>query len=744
MRILSLKLENFASYKRCEIDFPSLGNFVVCHGLTGAGKTSLFIDAITFALFGAAYGRKREAAKLVMPPTSTLTRVELVFDLDGRLFKIVRKVSRSGLSVTSDVLLYGPDDLTRVYARGSRIVNAVVEELLGMDYETFLSTVAVRQGDVTSLLLSTRGSERLRLFLRALGIDFEKLRERAKERADELRLRVQRLRDRLRLLEREYVPPERIRSELEKKRRELADVERRLAEIAQELQQLEQERVKLEREKTTLISEITRVEDTLRRVQRARILWNEIASHVDTSDINSLVSALRELRDVLLTLRELRTSLSHAARLKSELELLKRRLSELERQVSRRRALEEEYLTLEARALFAEAALKILQRGERKCPLCGAELTDVAFESLVRGLESDLARLREQAEEVRAELADLREKERELERLRGRLSEVMRRLEEETRRAEQFSQLVVRAKGICERLRLRGDVLSDITGGLSLVDRLLDAARRLEELGFSGELASEDELRSRLSELKRKLTSLEEELKRIEVRAKDLERERLRLARKSGELTSQIKSLEDQLKRSEEIAREIAKIREELPRLEKEMTAYRILAENVFHDRGLPLYILSRYLPAVESRANEFLSRVLPGIRIELKRTVRARESSLDIVVYDHSHAREFMTFSGGEQTLIGFALRLALIDVMTRARLARRPRVLIVDEGFGPLSDELRQRLLDALRDLAREVGQVIVISHVQDVKTYPYFDARVYVEKVGGESRVRIERAR
>jgi len=56
MKINKIILENFASYKKAELDFDKLGNMINMYGSTGSGKTTLIVDVITFCLFARAYG----------------------------------------------------------------------------------------------------------------------------------------------------------------------------------------------------------------------------------------------------------------------------------------------------------------------------------------------------------------------------------------------------------------------------------------------------------------------------------------------------------------------------------------------------------------------------------------------------------------------------------------------------------------------------------------------------------------
>ena len=94
MRPLKLSLSAFGPYAgRQELDMASLGSqgLYLISGDTGAGKTTIF-DAITYALFDAPSGDKRDNSMLRSKYASpeTPTEVELVFDYDGRVYTVRR------------------------------------------------------------------------------------------------------------------------------------------------------------------------------------------------------------------------------------------------------------------------------------------------------------------------------------------------------------------------------------------------------------------------------------------------------------------------------------------------------------------------------------------------------------------------------------------------------------------------------------------------------------------------------
>ena len=81
-------------------------------------------------------------------------------------------------------------------------------------------------------------------------------------------------------------------------------------------------------------------------------------------------------------------------------------------------------------------------------------------------------------------------------------------------------------------------------------------------------------------------------------------------------------------------------------------------------------------------------------------------------------------TFSGGERDAIALAARLAL-SRMIGSQAPSPPSFLVLDEVFGSLDAERRERVLTLLGQHSHEFfRQMFVISHVDDVQQSPVFD--------------------
>ena len=172
MRPIKLIMSAFGPYAgRTEIDLEKLGSrgLYLITGDTGAGKTTIF-DAVTYALYGAASGRNREASMLrsKYAEAGMPTEVELYFTYAGKEYYIKRnpeyerpKTRGEGMTVEkANAELRLPDG--KIITRLKEVDNAVVE-IMGIDQDQFSRIAMIAQGDFLKLLIAST-DERKRIF----------------------------------------------------------------------------------------------------------------------------------------------------------------------------------------------------------------------------------------------------------------------------------------------------------------------------------------------------------------------------------------------------------------------------------------------------------------------------------------------------------------------------------------------------------------------------------------------------
>lgn len=180
MRPLELTIEGFRSY-RGPVTFDWRGRRLVgIVGPIGSGKSSV-LDAVAFALYGKTPG-VGNATRSLIHQLCDEAHVALTFQVDGDVWKAVRAPKRRGqsghqlLRLASD----GPGAESIETVTQETLVNARVEQLLGLDFQTFCRSVLLAQNRFSDFLKATR-TERDRVLKGVFG--YERL-DAAKAAAD--------------------------------------------------------------------------------------------------------------------------------------------------------------------------------------------------------------------------------------------------------------------------------------------------------------------------------------------------------------------------------------------------------------------------------------------------------------------------------------------------------------------------------------------------------------------------------
>ncbi len=183
MRPVRLQLQGFTCYReKQEIDFSRLGTFAIA-GPTGSGKSSL-LDAITFALYGKIPRLGGQNLDEFISLGASRASVVLDFDIQGERFRVVRSMLRNGGKKSQIEQI--TEGSQKTLGDGVGEVNERVRALLGLDYEAFIQSVLLPQGDFAKFLKSNpKDRQKILRDLLRLGV-YEKMRERATAEARDL------------------------------------------------------------------------------------------------------------------------------------------------------------------------------------------------------------------------------------------------------------------------------------------------------------------------------------------------------------------------------------------------------------------------------------------------------------------------------------------------------------------------------------------------------------------------------
>ena len=216
MLLNKIELKGFLSYYGQEnetgelepviIDFRQSPLWLI-HGKNGTGKTSLF-DAISFALYGQhrGSGAKNNQAKYLVHHQADKAEINLEIEIEGQAYLIQRTITRTRRKVKGEykegsklwgIVRHGSDMNSTAIPDTENNVAEWVEQHLKMSYETFVSSVLLRQGEADAFL-KTKPTERRERLLEVLDLEFyKKLGERANKKSNDYKKEQSRIQQEL-------------------------------------------------------------------------------------------------------------------------------------------------------------------------------------------------------------------------------------------------------------------------------------------------------------------------------------------------------------------------------------------------------------------------------------------------------------------------------------------------------------------------------------------------------------------
>ena len=247
-----------------------------------------------------------------------------------------------------------------------------------------------------------------------------------------------------------------------------------------------------------------------------------------------------------------------------------------------------------------------------------------------------------------------------------------------------------------------------------LSEKILWLERRQKEVTQRLDLVGYDRLEHEKSE---------KSLEQSSTRHSEAREELIRLKGTMDNIALKIKQIDDQIK--DESNRRVT-IDEENKKINS-----RGKLEQIMKDFRLEL--ISRIKPILTQRSSELF-----------KEITRGRYSTIDldedynIIIVDNGGRFTTDRFSGGEGDLANLCLRIAISQELTERSGGMQANFIALDEIFGSQDVERKRSILEALSMLSGQFKQILVITHVEDVKeVLPY----VLAVKEGPENTIKIE---
>jgi len=286
---IHLKLNNFMAYREADLDFQGI-NLAVLTGENGAGKSSL-LDAITWSLWGKARARRDD--ELIYLGQSDM-EVEFTFNLAPNIYRIIRKrdASKRGRSNLSFQVQEAGGWRT-LTDTSLRTTQQKINNLLRLDYDTFINSAFLLQGRADEFTTKTPGKRKEILGdILGLGI-YDLYVERAKRRANQKDKEATAISAKIEQIEQDLAREPEYREQLTVAQEEANTLNRQL--------QLAEKEMELLREQHRSINEKQRQLDAL--LERVRQTEQDLAEMSETieqarTNINNYQTTLDRRADI--------------------------------------------------------------------------------------------------------------------------------------------------------------------------------------------------------------------------------------------------------------------------------------------------------------------------------------------------------------------------------------------------------------------------------------------------------------
>ena len=314
---LLLTVENFMCYRE---DVPSLNlepvHIACISGDNGYGKTAL-LDAITWAIWGKARAKTQD--ELVNVARNTMF-VELDFFAGESRYRVTRTYTKgrgasSGKSELNLSIIIG-DTVTSLMANTIRETEEKIVNLLNMDYETFINTSYLKQGD-SNRFTSSRPTDRKKILADLLDLSYyERLESASKQHSRQLQNDVEVQQSVIEHKSSTVQEKELILERLETYKKESQNLLSEEQSLSKELEDLNQKRQTLLVEisnKKTMVDQIDTSEKEIGMMLVQEMRWKK-----ELGELKILLSRSEEIQSTYKEYQDLRSEYGRSSTLISD------------------------------------------------------------------------------------------------------------------------------------------------------------------------------------------------------------------------------------------------------------------------------------------------------------------------------------------------------------------------------------------------------------------------------------------
>ena len=734
MRITRLYLRNYRVFAD-ELDLQIPAGLVGIYGVNGAGKSAL-VESIRWSLWGKARTSKDEV-RTTGVNTDCVTEVE--FEHEGHLYLVRRSLTGTNSTQKAEAHWNGEQ-----VAEGVTDVRRYVESVLGMDDQSFRASVFAEQKQV-SAFSDVTADKRRELVLRLLGITpLDKARDLARTDARDRKKLHEQLQSKLPDLDdlratlalaEDAATARALEARTAAGAAAAALTERDEADAAFEAADARR------REYETIVTEgLTAkklLEEATAQHERLVVEQTELATASSRlAELEPLVDGLAEKERRLAALRDV----DSAERAVAALPVLEQPPEPDETALDAARAAAEtasEHAADLAGALRAARAEQVRAEeaasrsaslsADEDCPMCGQSLGD-AFEQVQAHRRDEVASAATRVQQLETEHAASVEQQTAAKRAVDRgLAEVKQRQQAWSEWQGHAARREAAEAALAAALASLGS--KPKKGELDALTTAVEAAKRAatELATLRGRLERVDVVERDLAAAAARIDALAEEVDalRAKVKAVGFDKDALAAAKAARDAARtkvdlHAKHAADAQLAAAKATAAVDTAKERLTDGEARHAEVKELVEEVRHTARVA-ELLSEFRNTVVQSIGPQLAMQAADLFAELTdheyERLDVNADTFDIRISDAGVEHGLARFSGSETDLANLALRIAISEHV-RFQSGGAVGLLVLDEVFGPLDPDRKDRMLQALNRLGGRFRQVLVITHDAEIK--------------------------
>lgn len=677
MKLLRIALKQFRQFTDETIEFPN--GIIGIVGSNGSGKTTI-LEAVLFCLFGSRTLRGKiddVRTRLSEATKSNPTSAKLTFEINQTVYNVERTLSDAWVYVAGESV---------EACKGSQVVSDYVEKLIGLTRDEFTATFFTEQKGLEFLSGKKGAAERERFIVRMMGYDsLEKIQEILRDDRKEAKSKA--LGFEASLGSKDKLLQTQKEEELSLHQIQILYKEKESI-LLQANESFEKERLtfqKIEKDYKEFLKfsqEISVLEATFE--QKSKDIKKLDLRQKELSEFKIANSSLLELQKDPEFLENLIQNSNNQQKItESKIKDIESQIQSL--QIKRK----EQLLSINLKVEGIDKQILAIKKKEDslsklsdniECPTCGQSLEN-NLEVVLSTLRAELLECAHAKEDLLLSLKDLNSipiVNKELLVSQKALSDHLIKEKEELAQIQNAKVIAIERNTILNSLNEARELLKDIDSNL------VEKRRQ----------------RSQLESVEQNFISTKAKMQTAETL--------LQVARlQKVQVDGQLKTKEELLNKTNEAISLYDQKSSELKSLQAKLVIFEVADAQLTSFRKM---LNESIRPRLSELASDFITELTDGRYTEV-----FIAPDFSPTVYDDGQPKSVI--SGGETDILHLCVRLALSQMLAE-RAGQALSLLVLDEVFGSLDEDRRANVITLLERLKMRFDQIIVITHMDDIK--------------------------